>query len=88
MSEEFKKLEPRVKTVEDAIRLLTELTLRHEERLDDHEQRLADHEQRLAEQESAERNLTAKMEALVDAQIRTEDALQRLTIKVDRLAGA
>ncbi len=81
MSEEFKKLEPRVKTVEEAIRLLTELTLRHEERLDDHEQRLA-------EQESAERNLTAKMEALVDAQIRTEDALQRLTAKVDRLAGA
>jgi hypothetical protein len=49
---------------------------------------LDEREQHAAEQESATDNLTVKMEALVDAQIRTEDALQRLTAKVDRLAGA
>lgn len=89
------KLEGFAADVREMTRVLTELIRRHDERLDehtqrldDHAQRLAEHEQRLAEQESAERNLTAKLEALVDAQIRTEDALQRLTEKVDRLAGA
>ncbi len=75
------KLEGFAADVREMTRVITELIRRHDERLDEREQHAA-------EQESATDNLTVKMEALVDAQIRTEDALQRLTAKVDRLAGA
>jgi predicted component of type VI protein secretion system len=75
------KLEGFAADVREMTRVITELIRRHDERL-------TEHEQHAAEQESATDNLTVKLEALVDAQIRTEDALQRLTTKVDRLAGA
>ncbi|MGA9995760.1 MAG: hypothetical protein WBP93_10110 [Pyrinomonadaceae bacterium] len=64
MSEDLKKIETRVKTVEDAVRLLTELALSADERMDTFDSSLA--------------NLTTKLEALADAQIRTEDAMARL----------
>jgi len=75
------KLEGFAADVREMTRVLTELIRRHDERL-------TERELHAAEQESATDNLTVKLEALVDAQIRTEDSLQRLTTKVDRLAGA
>ena len=64
MSEDLKKIESRVKTVEDAVHLLTQLALSADERMDSFDSSLA--------------NLTTKVEALADAQIRTEEALARL----------
>ncbi len=54
-------------------RILTEITRRHGERLDEHDSQMAE--------------LRSSLTALTDAQIKTEDALRRLTEKVDRLAG-
>lgn len=64
MSEDYPKIEPRVKNVEEAIRLLTGLALRADERMDSFD--------------AALNNLTTKVEALADAQIRTEEALAHL----------
>jgi chromosome segregation ATPase len=67
MSDEDKqngKLEPRIANVEQAIRLLTQLALRADERMD--------------ELKEAQENSERKIAALADAQIRTEEALARL----------
>lgn len=64
MSEDYNRIESRVKNVEEAINLLTELTLRADERMDTFDAALI--------------NLATKVEALTDAQIRTEEALTRL----------
>jgi hypothetical protein len=63
-------LEPRVKNVEDAIVLLTAMALRADERMDTFDGALS--------------NLTVKIEALADAQIRTEEIVQRLAERLDR----
>ena len=68
--ERLGKVERRVKTVEQAIELLTELVVSHGEIL-----------------ENSLRNgdeLNAKISALVDAQIRSEDAIQQLTRMVEK----
>lgn len=65
------KVEKRVKTVEEAVLLLTELTISHGERLEDS---LRDKE-----------NLNAKISALVDAQIRSEDKLQNINSALEQL---
>lgn len=72
MSEEHNNIEPRVKTVEDAVRLLTEMALRSDERMDGFDAALS--------------NLTVKVEALADAQIRTEEKLSRLESVVQQMA--
>ena len=58
------KLVSRVKNVEQAIQLLTELALRADERMDTFEEALS--------------NLISKVEALADAQINTEASLTNL----------
>jgi acetyl/propionyl-CoA carboxylase alpha subunit len=80
-------LEPRTDALEEFAtdvreftRILTEITQRHGERLEDHDSQMA-------ELRAAQANTEHKLAALVDAQIKTEDALRRLTDKVDRLAG-
>jgi hypothetical protein len=65
-------LEPRVKSVEDAIVLLTAMALRADERMDTFDGALS--------------NLTVKIEALADAQIRTEEKLSRLESVVQQMA--
>jgi predicted component of type VI protein secretion system len=65
------KLEGFAADVREMTRVITELIRRHDERL-------TEREQHAAEQDSQTSNLNAKIEALVDAQIRTEDALARL----------
>jgi chromosome segregation ATPase len=65
-------LEPRVKNVEDAILLLTAMALRADERMDTFDGALS--------------NLTVKIEALADAQIRTEEKLSRLESVVQQMA--
>jgi exonuclease VII small subunit len=74
MSEDHKNVEPRVKTVEEAVLLLTQMALRADERMDGFE--------------AAFSNITAKLEALADAQIRTEESLTHLSEVHARLAEA
>jgi hypothetical protein len=74
MSEEYKMMDSRVKTVEDAVRLLTQMAIRDDERIDGFDSRLS--------------NLTLKIEALADAQIRTEEAHTRLENAHTRLEEA
>jgi chromosome segregation ATPase len=64
MSEGYNKIEPRVKNVEEAVRLLTELALRAHERMDSFHANL--------------NNLTIKVEALADAQIHAEERVKAL----------
>lgn len=65
MSEDYNRIEPRVKNVEEAIKLLTQLTLRADERMDNFDANL--------------NNLTTKVEALTDAQISAEARVKTLT---------
>ncbi len=58
------KIERRVATLEEAVKLLTELTLRFDERVD--------------ELRAAQENSERKIAALADAQIKTEEELQAL----------
>ena len=60
-----KKLEGRIATVEQAVKLLTELALSANERMVDLEEAQANSERKIA--------------ALADAQIRTEESLARLS---------
>jgi chromosome segregation ATPase len=78
MSEDYRKLDRRVKSVEEAIQLLTQMALRADERIDGLDERTDTFNASL-------NNLTVKMEALVDAQIRTEEIL---TAKIETLAAA
>src|SRR4051812_25329297 len=77
MSEETlpsNKLESRVQNVEQAIQLLTELALRADERMDSFEDALS--------------NLMVKVEALADAQIRTEASVGSIAEAQTRIAEA
>ncbi|MGI8641204.1 MAG: hypothetical protein ACR2MG_14810 [Pyrinomonadaceae bacterium] len=67
------KAERRIKTVEDAIILLTVLTDSHNDRL---ETLLKDDE-----------NLNAKISALIDAQISSEDQIQSINEALDKLTA-
>jgi chromosome segregation ATPase len=71
MSENYNKIKSRVKTVEEAMQVLTTLALRADERMDKADQRMDGFEAALT-------NLTVKLESLADAQIRTEESLMRL----------
>ncbi len=86
MSEDYSKIKLRVKTIEEAIQILTRMALRADERMDDFDasfnnltvkvEALVDAQIRLAEaQIRIEETLSAKVEALVAAQIRTEETL-------------
>jgi chromosome segregation ATPase len=74
MSEELEsrvsKLEAFAQDVRGYTQVLTEMIRRHDERLDTFDAALA--------------NLTVKVEALADAQIRTEETVQHLTERLDR----
>ena len=85
MSENYNKLDRRVKTVEEAVLLLKELVLRADERADGVDERMNGFEAALT-------NLTVKLEALADAQIRTEELVARAQVRTEesmaRLAEA
>lgn len=72
MSEDYTKIKLRVKSVEEAVQLLSALALRVDERMDGFD--------------GAFTNLTVKLEALADAQIRTEESVARLAGSHERLA--
>lgn len=74
LEERVGKVEKRVKNVEEAIALLSNLLASHDDRLEDS---VKDNE-----------NLEAKMAALIDAQIRTEDKMVILEAKMVELAEA
>jgi hypothetical protein len=65
------KLETFAADVREHTRILTALLERHSERMDNHDAALA-------EMHAAQANADARIAALADAQIRTEDALRRL----------
>jgi hypothetical protein len=71
MSANYNKFDRRVKTVEEAVLLLKELVLKADERADGVDDRMNGFEAALT-------NLTVKLEALADAQIRTEESMIRL----------
>ncbi len=62
--ERIGKIEKRVNTIEKAVQILTELIVSHDERL--------------VKTLNNDEDLNAKISALVDAQIRSEDKLQAL----------
>ena len=66
------RLEARVSDLERYFKMLVEMMRRHDERLDDIQ----------AEQSNAD----VRIAALADAQIKTEEALTTLTVRVDRLS--
>jgi chromosome segregation ATPase len=72
MSGNKDNIERRLTSVEEAIGLLTARALYTDDRADEFDIKLS--------------NLTTKIEALTDAQIRTEDALARLSAAQERLA--
>lgn len=78
MSENYNKLDRRVKTVEEAVLLLKDLVLKADERMDGFE--------------AAITNLTVKLEALTDAQIRSEEFVAQAQVRTEesiaRLAEA
>jgi chromosome segregation ATPase len=72
MSGNKNNIERRLTNVEEVILLLTQKALHMDDRADEFDTNLS--------------NLTTKIEALTDAQIRTEDALARLSAAQERLA--
>lgn len=81
MGEDHTKLNRRVKTVEEAVQLLTQMALRADERMDGADERRNGFD-------AAFTNLTVKLEALANAQIRTEELVARLTESQANLAEA
>jgi uncharacterized coiled-coil protein SlyX len=80
VEERVDRAERRIATVEDAIKLLSAL--------------LANHDDRLYDSLKSRENMDAKITMLIDAQIRSEDKLQKLTelvgaahSRIDRLEG-
>jgi uncharacterized coiled-coil protein SlyX len=80
VEERISRTERRIATVEDAIKLLSEL--------------LANHDDRLYDSLKSRENMNAKIIMLIDAQISSEDKLQKLTelveaahLRIDRLKG-
>jgi type II secretory pathway component PulJ len=70
------KLEEFASDVREYTRILTAMIQRHDERLDEHAAEIA-------ELRAAESNADARIAALADAQIRTEDALKKLIERDD-----
>lgn len=75
-------LEQRVDKIEEAILIMKNLVVSHENRLDGHGQRLDDHKQQLndyykAMRESRE-DFEFKLNALIDAQIQNEAGIKEL----------
>lgn len=81
MSKDYTKIKSRVKTMEEAVQLLAALTLRADKRMDGAAERMNGFDATFT-------NLTVKLEALADAQIRTEEAMTRLTESQANLAEA
>lgn len=74
MTGNYNKLESRVKTVEDAVRLLTDLAIRADERMPGFDYALT--------------NVSVKLEALTDAQLRLDEAQLRTEAALTRLTEA
>ena len=71
VEERLIKLEEFASDVRNFTQILTEMIRRHDERFDDHKEMIREHEGMFRE---ANRSIAA----LADAQIRTEDSLQKI----------
>ncbi len=74
--------EERLKHIEEAILLMKDLVLRHEERIDGHDEKLERFLFALGEErqlrEEANKDFNFKLNALIDAQIRNEAGIEKL----------
>ena len=77
IEERLLKLEEFASDVRDFTKILTEMVRRHDERLDEHAEAIHEHSEMFRE---ANRSIAA----LADAQIRTEDSLQKIVERLDR----
>ncbi len=78
IEEQVTRLEGFAADVREHTRLLTEVIRRMDERDDRTHERADRHEQWIDELHAAQANSEAKIAALADAQIRTEETLRRL----------
>ncbi|MDQ3133074.1 MAG: hypothetical protein M3Q99_20270 [Acidobacteriota bacterium] len=72
IEERVSKSERKIETVEDAIKLLSKL--------------IANHDERLYDSLKGREDLNEKITMLIDAQIRNEDAIQKVNQHIDKLA--
>ena len=74
--------EERISRVEEAILIMKDLVVRHEERLDEHEERLDEHDKKLRDfykaMEDSREDFNFKLNALIDAQLRNESGIAEL----------
>lgn len=73
LEERVTDMERKVSTVEDAIKLLSQL--------------IASHDDRLYDSLKKDEDLSAKLTMLIDAQIRSEDKIQNINEALDKLTG-
>lgn len=67
--------EERIKRVEEAILIMKDLVLRHEERIDGHDKKLHDFYKAM---EDSREDFNFKLNALIDAQLRNETDIEKL----------
>lgn len=79
-------VEERVAELETAFVTLTKLAVSSSERMDTHGSWINALGNRMEELAAAQTNSETKIAALTDAQIKTEEALTALTVRVDRLS--
>lgn len=75
-------LEKKVDRIEEAILVMKELVLRHEERLDEHNQKMSDFYKAL---EDSRKDFDFKINALIDSEIRKEMEITNLEKRIENL---
>jgi uncharacterized phage infection (PIP) family protein YhgE len=85
-NERMDKADERADNLENHFRVLTDLAVSANERMDTHTEWINTLGAAQANLIEGQANLDAKVAALTDAQIRTEEALAALTLRVDKLA--
>ncbi|MCU0239655.1 MAG: hypothetical protein MUC29_09450 [Pyrinomonadaceae bacterium] len=74
--------EKRIDKLEEAILIIKDLVLRHEERLDEHNQKMADFYNAI---EASRKDFDFKVNALIDSEIRKEIKLGSLEKRIESL---
>ncbi len=77
--------EERFKKIEEAILLMKELVVRHEDRIDGHDKKLSDFYKAM---EVSREDFNFKLNALIDAQIRNETDIAELRVSSKELNEA
>jgi wobble nucleotide-excising tRNase len=75
-------LEKKVDKIEEAILIMKDLVLRHEERLDEHNQQMSDFYGAL---EESRKDFDFKINALINSEIRKEFAMTNLEKRIENI---